>query len=275
MLVAFTLGLGVNQAAAVLSNEDFLPGQQARTASTGQTLGYSVESGDTLWSIANKFNCDVNSLMALNQLNENSLLRIGQEIRIPGTRQPIHIISSGETMWDIAAANGTSVAMLQRLNPDKDANNLEIGDTLVLPQNARSSGLVMSQSSRGLRFSRTIMKWPIIGTITSYFGWRSRGYHYGLDIAGETGEPIYAAAPGVVSYAGWKGGYGKAVVIDHDNGCQTLYGHMSRILVDVGQSISRGDTIGRVGSTGHSTGPHVHFEVRKNGTFCNPLTYLK
>jgi murein DD-endopeptidase MepM/ murein hydrolase activator NlpD len=116
--------------------------------------------------------------------------------------------------------------------------------------------------------------WPVNAPITSPFGWRWGRMHEGIDLGAAYGSPIAAAAAGVVIYAGWESGYGNLVVIDHGGGLATAYGHQSRIAVSVGQSVSQGETIGYVGSTGHSTGPHLHFEVRVNGQAVDPLGYL-
>ncbi len=116
--------------------------------------------------------------------------------------------------------------------------------------------------------------WPVNAPITSPFGWRWGRMHEGIDLGAAYGSPIAAAAAGVVIYAGWEGGYGNLVVIDHGGGLASAYGHQSRIAVSVGQSVSQGETIGYVGSTGHSTGPHLHFEVRVNGQAVDPLGYL-
>jgi len=272
MLVAVIMASVTNQAGAVLSNEDFSPRQQAARAPGQPAMVYYVAAGDSLWAIAQRFQVNLDVLMTQNGLAENSLLGIGQKITIPGNGYRSHRIGAGETLWDIARANGTSVEQLQKLNPDLEANSLVIGEVITLP--GGSGRMAMSQVSRGLNY-RMILNWPIIGQITSYFGWRRPGYHYGLDIAGKSGDPIQAAAAGVVAFAGWKGNYGKAVVIEHGDGRQTLYGHMQRTLVRVGESVTRGEIIGRVGSTGHSTGPHVHFEVREEGICYNPLKFLR
>jgi len=116
--------------------------------------------------------------------------------------------------------------------------------------------------------------WPASGIVTSGFGWRWGRMHEGIDIAAPTGTPISAAASGTVIYAGWMGGYGNLVVIDHGGGLATAYGHQSSIAVSSGTQVSQGQTIGYVGSTGHSTGPHLHFEVRVNGSPVDPMGYL-
>ncbi|MBR2214963.1 MAG: peptidoglycan DD-metalloendopeptidase family protein [Selenomonadaceae bacterium] len=124
------------------------------------------------------------------------------------------------------------------------------------------------------------MIWPIAGPITSEFGWRTHPifgnarFHSGIDIGGEYGLPIAAAASGVVSYAGWISGYGNTVIIDHGGGVSSLYGHNQSLAVGEGQSVSQGETIAYCGSTGNSTGPHCHFEVRQNGEPVSPYNYL-
>jgi murein DD-endopeptidase MepM/ murein hydrolase activator NlpD len=124
------------------------------------------------------------------------------------------------------------------------------------------------------RVSGAGLIWPVNAPITSPFGWRWGRMHEGLDLGAAYGTPIAAAAAGVVIYAGWEGGYGNLTVIDHGGGLATAYGHQSRIAVSVGQSVAQGEIIGNVGSTGHSTGPHLHFEVRVNGQAVDPLGYL-
>ena len=124
------------------------------------------------------------------------------------------------------------------------------------------------------------MTWPAEGEITSPFGWRvhpifgTQRLHTGIDIGADYGDAIRAADGGVVIHADWMGGYGNAVIIDHGNGISTLYAHNSQLLVDEGQTVAKGQTVARCGSTGYSTGPHLHFEVRQNGSPVNPLNYL-
>ena len=116
--------------------------------------------------------------------------------------------------------------------------------------------------------------WPVLGPVTSPFGWRWGRMHEGIDIGAASGTQIRAAAAGTVIYAGWLGGYGNLDVIDHGGGVATAYGHQSSVAVGNGASVAQGQVIGYVGSTGHSTGPHLHFEVRVNGIPQDPLGYL-
>ena len=144
---------------------------------------------------------------------------------------------------------------------------------------ARASGSVNTSSkisggkaSLGISLIR-----PVSGTITSRFGVSSnirRSSHTGLDIAAPTGTPVKAAASGTVTFSGWKGSYGNMLVISHGNGVQTYYGHCSKLIAKVGQKVSQGQVIAKVGSTGNSTGPHLHLEIRVNGTAYNPQNYI-
>ena len=124
------------------------------------------------------------------------------------------------------------------------------------------------------------LNWPLGGPITSPFGWRvhpitgASRFHSGIDIGGDYGDTIHAAGAGIVSYAGWISGYGNAVIINHGGGISTLYGHCQALDVSTGQSVAQGELIAECGSTGNSTGPHCHFEVRVNGEPVNPLAYL-
>lgn len=116
--------------------------------------------------------------------------------------------------------------------------------------------------------------WPASGVLTSNFGMRWGRMHQGIDIGASTGTPISSVAPGTVIIAGWNGGYGQLVVVDHGNGVSTAYAHMSSMSVGVGAAVGQGTIVGAVGSTGNSTGPHLHFEVRINGGAVDPLPYL-
>jgi len=116
--------------------------------------------------------------------------------------------------------------------------------------------------------------WPVHGPVVSGYGLRWGRMHEGIDIAAGMGTPIWAAAAGTVIHAGWLGGYGNLVVVDHGDGLATAYAHASAILVAVGQQVAQGETLSLVGSTGNSSGPHLHFEVRVNGSAVDPLLYL-
>ena len=168
----------------------------------------------------------------------------------------------------VVTAAEKNVASWNRQEDDLLAESNKITDLL------RSASVGHPASGKG------VLSWPVPGAVTSPFGMRMHPIfhvmkmHTGVDLHAGMGTPIHAAAAGTVVYADWRGGYGKCVIIDHGGGLATLYGHQSEILVNVGQKVKRGEVIGKVGSTGYSTGPHLHFEVRVNGTPVNPLGYL-
>jgi murein DD-endopeptidase MepM/ murein hydrolase activator NlpD len=140
-------------------------------------------------------------------------------------------------------------------------------------EEARISGLLAGAPGPIRRGSGRFI-WPIDGTFTSPFGYRWGRLHAGIDIADPIGTPIRAADGGTVQIASWQGGYGNYTCIGHGGGVSTCYGHQSQIGVHVGQNVDQGQVIGLVGSTGHSTGPHLHFEVRINGEPQDPMGYL-
>ena len=138
-------------------------------------------------------------------------------------------------------------------------------------RSAQSSSIVPAPTGAA---SAAGFVWPVHGVLTSGFGWRWGRMHEGIDLAVANGTPVVAAAAGTVIVAGWMGGYGNLVVVDHGNGLATAYGHNASVTVGVGQSVAQGQLIAYSGNTGHSTGPHVHFEVRVNGSPVDPLGYL-
>ena len=139
---------------------------------------------------------------------------------------------------------------------------------------AAQSASVSSPSLVRSQASSSGYIWPAHGILTSSFGWRWGRMHEGIDIAVGNGTPVVSSASGTVIVAGWMGGYGNLVVVDHGNGVSTAYGHNTGVTVGVGQSVAQGQLIAYSGNTGHSTGPHIHFEVRINGAPVDPLGYL-
>ncbi|HJS92623.1 MAG TPA: M23 family metallopeptidase [Solirubrobacteraceae bacterium] len=181
-----------------------------------------------------------------------------------------HLVSArGHAQHDLASTRAQEQAWRQ------EADNLSaVSSQLAAQIQAAQTAPPPSQGGSGTRSSSSGLIWPVSGPITSPFGMRWGKLHPGIDIGAAMGTPIKAAAAGRVIVASYDGGYGNLVVIDHGHGLATAYAHQSRIAVGVGQQVAQGQVIGYVGSTGFSTGPHLHFEVRVNGTPVDPMGYL-
>jgi murein DD-endopeptidase MepM/ murein hydrolase activator NlpD len=181
---------------------------------------------------------------------------------------------------DLAASKQEKLADLSKLSAEERADVEEI-DALEAQSAELGAQIRAAQAARAAQApspsaapSATGFVWPVSGPVTSPFGWRWGRMHQGIDIGVPYGTPIRAAASGTVVYCGWMSGYGNLIAIDHGNGISTAYAHQSAVAAGCGQPVNQGDVIGYVGSTGHSTGPHLHFEVRVNGSPVDPLGYL-
>ena len=266
---------------------------------TGETT-YTVVSGDTFSNIAYRndmpmpdpkaHNPDVN----INKLSIGQVLNVKELIPRLSIRTTEHVTYYEEIDCPVKTQDDASIYV----GSSKIIKQGEKGEALVTANVTRVNGV---EKERNVLTSETLReptvtikavgtkpkpktasngyyKWPCSGKITSYFGYRrifgSRSYHSGIDIAGSYGTAIKAADGGKVTFSGYKGNYGYLVIITHDNGTQTYYGHNSSNLVSAGQRVYQGQTIARMGSTGRSTGNHCHFEVRIRGSSVNPLNYL-
>jgi murein DD-endopeptidase MepM/ murein hydrolase activator NlpD len=176
---------------------------------------------------------------------------------------------------DLTNTKQQKLTDLSSLSAQDRADAEEI-DALQAASQALESRIRAAQSTPGATQapSSAGLIWPVQGPVTSPFGWRWGRMHEGIDIGVPYGTPIHAAASGTIIYCGWESGYGNLTVIDHGGNLATAYGHQSSIAVSCGQQVSQGEVIGYVGSTGHSTGPHLHFEVRVNGAPVDPMGYL-
>ena len=237
---------------------------------------YTVKSGDAISTIARKFGLgNISTLIAINDIDNVRTLRAGQKLRIPSMDGLIHTVRKGESLNSISVKYHVSVEELADTN-DLSSLILSVGQELFVP------GAKMDANSLRKAMGE-LFTYPIKAAwrLTSRFGIRKDPFtgvqssHTGVDMACPTGTPIYACMSGSVVYSGWSNIFGNYVIINHGNGYQTLYGHMSKILARKGQSVSQGTRIGLVGSTGYSTGPHLHLTVYKNGKLVDPLTLLK
>lgn len=216
-----------------------------------------IAPGDTMWVLAASVGIRVHALAAANGLSETSLLTIGRVLTIPAPGTP---------------------APVRAATPRAAAPRAVAPHAAAAPPSAPSpaTGAPTPSGVAG----RLALLWPSGGIVTSRFGWRihpifgSREFHTGMDIATRYGSPVVAALGGVVRFVGWKSGYGRLVVIEHDGGIQTSYSHLSAAVVSPGQGVAPGQVIGRIGSSGWSTGPHLFFEVRRNGVPIDPAHYL-
>ena len=250
---------------------------------------YAVESGDTIGSIARKFGLQTQTVLATNQLRPSSLIRIGQTLQILPVDGVMYTVRKGDTLSKIATTYKADSERIRKANNLLADETLAPGTALVVPDGQTP---YIAPAPKPVRIAASLhdvfvpappvrstagasgLIWPTDARrITQYFTRR----HTGVDIAGAVGTPIYAADDGVVISAGWNtGGYGNMIIIDHGDGLYTRYGHGSKILVHEGDTVSKGDKIMLMGSTGRSTGPHLHFEVMRGDIHrrANPLSYV-
>lgn len=247
-----------------------------------ETIKYAVQSGDNLIFLSQKFNITVDTILVENKITVRTVLRPGDVLSILPVSGVSHKVKKGDNLAKVAAlykADKQRIADFNNL-PDE---NLPVGQTIIIPEGripytppataaARPAQVAGGRPTSLITLQRGML-WPTVSRrVSQYFKWR----HPGIDIALPTGNPIYASDDGVVTKSGWNsGGYGYMILIDHENGIVTRYGHASKLFVKVGERVSKGDVIALIGSTGRSTGPHVHFEIYVNGVRVNPLYYVK
>ncbi|PIT95114.1 hypothetical protein COT98_01200, partial [Candidatus Falkowbacteria bacterium CG10_big_fil_rev_8_21_14_0_10_39_9] len=254
------------------------------------TVEYIVKAGDTVSSIAQNFGISVNTVLWANNLGAYSFIRQGDKLKILPISGIIHKVASGESLQKIADKYDVSKDKIVLANGLESDGRLTVGQMIIVPDGKKIASVSATKTTNnsGVRLPTIIknlvkpgsapiqgtkMQWPTVGyRITQYYSWR----HTGLDIANKIGTPLYAAEDGVVEKAGWNnGGYGNMILVNHGNGVKTRYAHASKLFVKVGDKVSRGEAIAAMGSTGRSTGPHIHFEVIINGRLLNPLNYIR
>lgn len=265
---------------AVLTNLDFSEyGIQTQVSDKprDQVISYTIQSGDTLSGVASKFGVSVDSVKWANSIRRDALT-VGQELKIPPVSGVVHKVRDGETVYSIAKKYKTDPQKIVNFPfndfADLDTFALNIGQTLIVPDGAVADAVPQITAIRPpvTAGGTGQFQWPANGSITQYPIW----YHMAVDIANSSSPPIVAADSGTVVVVQFlRYAYGHHVLVDHGNGYQTLYGHMTDIYVNPGDAVKRGQVIGKMGSTGRSTGTHLHFEVRKDGVTLNPLSFLK
>ena len=269
---------------------------------------YIVTAGDSLWSISHNLDVDTETIRGSNNFKTSSALRPGAKLRIPNQDGIFYTLKAGEKIEEVAKRYRVSMNKIRLVNEGVNVSALKENDEIFLP-GAKPEALRDSKPAVKLAEvkkpepakksspSKTAAKpekrqrgevavrasgfrWPVMGRINSPFGWRThpitrrRDFHTGIDIKAGRNDPVKAAGSGRVVYSGWMGGYGKVLVIEHNNGQSTLYAHCSTLLFGKGASVSSGQLVAKVGTTGRSTGPHLHFEVRNGSSPVNSIKYL-
>lgn len=257
---------------ALVASGDIHDDEEARSlTANGEISLYTVREGDTLSQIAEMFDVSAKTILWANDIKDASIIRPGSTLVILPITGVRHVVKKGDTISTIAKKYDGDVEDILAYNQLASANDISIGDTIVVPGGemvaptptrratpVSVSGNAVAVSGAG---SSGFVN-PLPGSI------KTQGLHgyNGVDLGASIGAPVHAAGSGSVivarSNGAWNGGYGNYIVVKHANGVQTLYAHLSSVSVGVGQQVSAGETIGAVGNTGRSTGPHLHFEVR-------------
>ena len=238
------------------------------TALAAGVQQHLVQKGETLSEIAQKYKVPLKSIIQANSIKSAHRIRTGRTLRIPGEALTFedswYKVKAGDTLWSIAHRHNVEVRDLQRINGISSPRSLQIGRMIRI-------------NERGPGFGKPL-RIPLV--VTSKYGYRPHPvtgryrHHEGIDFRAATGTRVYASKAGKVIFAGRKNGYGKIVGIEHADDFTTWYGHLSRIRVKVGQTLTQGRIIGLSGNTGISTGPHLHFEIRYKGRSEKPTKYI-
>ncbi len=284
--------LKVNQTLLIPLKEDYvndvikeiirrakLEEEERKNAPPVKVSYYKVKKGDTLWSIAARFDLEIDTIIGCNSFKNPNYIKPGTKIRIPNQDGIFYKVRKKDTLSKIAKKYKVPVEAIISAN-SLSSRTLRVGQEIFIP--GAKPVVKYSSHSYSTYSARSGFMWPVRGRITSRFGWRRdpfrryrRRFHSGIDIRARVGYPIRAAKSGRVIYAGWMGGYGRVVVIDHGRGWTTLYAHCYRIYVRRRQWVRKGQRIASVGRSGRTTGSHLHFEIRRYNNPVNPLRFLR
>ena len=249
------------------------------TAEPPFIVTHVVAQGETVSQIALRYGVSTSTVTVSSGVRNPDRIYPGQTMAFPSVDGVIYRVRSGDSLSSVATLHQVTVEAIAGANNISDPKSLQTGQLLVVPGGrvrtavTASAGTSSSKSTAAAASGGTLA-WPVLGSVSSRFGPRWGHTHSGVDIAAAYETTIHAAAAGKVIFVGWYGQYGRCVILDHGGGLTTLYGHASSILVHTGDHVQRGDAIAEVGSSGNSTGPHLHFEVRVAGEPRNPLNYL-
>ncbi len=262
-----------------------------------KVITHVIVEGDNFYDLAIKYHTTQEKLLAYNPDVKPELLQLGQEINVTANTPVLQVQTKEHTtavenfdyptekIDDPDSYEGVSIVTKEGVPGEKQVeyevvkeNGVEVGRTALsetVLKEPVTAVVKVGTKKRPSTASTGTFATPFYGVVTSRFGSRWGGTHTGIDLAGPTGSSVIAADGGTVTFAGWSGGYGKLIKIKHDNGYETYYAHLSSINVKVGQKVAKKEFIGKVGNTGNSTGPHLHFEIRKNGKALNPANYMR
>ncbi len=262
-----------------------------------QTKKYVVKEGDTVSEIAQQYGLKLAEVQKANPDLNLDRISIGQELNLMVPRYIINVTTKvyktyeepvpyeveyeesadlykGDTRVKLAGVEGRKLVKAEVVSINGIQEEVNIVEENIIEE-PKTAIVLKGTKARPRTMATGSFANPSRGSLTSRFGQRWSRQHQGIDIGAATGTPIKAADGGKVIFAGWKGTYGKLVIINHENGYTTYYGHCNTIKVKNGQRVAKGEVIATVGNTGRSTGPHLHFEVRKNGVAVNPLKYVR
>ena len=243
---------------------------------------YRIKKNDSLWKIAAQNNLDIYTLLTFNKLKNANLIKSGRIIRIPSKKGILHTVLKNETLEDIALRYQVDLSTIISANDIVDPDFIQANTDLFLPEAKLTNRQVREGLRRRLTGKNINPRFilPVRGRMSDGYGYRihpvlkRRRLHKGLDISAKSGTNVRASANGQVTFSDVMGGYGKLVIIQHVGGYETRYAHNSKLLVNKGDRVRQGQKIAQVGSTGLSTGPHLHFEIRKGQMVLNPRKHL-
>ncbi|MDR2181183.1 MAG: M23 family metallopeptidase [Treponema sp.] len=262
----------VTSESALLETEGLLEPEEFSRPHMLLFSSYTMKKGDVVSEVSRQFGLNDGTLISLNGIKNTRNVSIGQVLKIPNQDGIIYTVKKGDTIASVAAKHKIEVEAIKVVN-ELFSDQINPNTTLFLP------GAVMPRVEEQ-EINGDLFIWPVRGRLTSFYGYRrspftgGRSFHAGIDIAAFQGTPIKAAMAGRVLSVGWDNTYGNFIVVTHQGGYRTLYGHMSKTAAQNGAYVNVGDVIGYVGSTGQSTGPHLHFTVYKDGATVNPRPLL-